>query len=127
MGTANLGAGLSSGYVVAGSLSKTSVAMGAGGKTQISYIISGILVIMAMIGLSQTAKLKNQLKSSRTEFALGMVCFFGVLTLGVLQGVGLGVALSILVLIKRASQPGTAVLGRVPGEKISILPKPGNQ
>jgi len=142
LGTANLGAGLSSGYIVAGSLSKTSVAMGAGGKTQISYIISGILVIltllvlmpiftnlpeatlaaiviMAMIGLSQTAKLKNQLKSSRTEFALGMVCFFGVLTLGVLQGVGLGVALAILVLIKRASQPGTAVLGRVPGEKIS--------
>jgi MFS superfamily sulfate permease-like transporter len=140
LGTANLGAGLSSGFVVAGSLSKTSVAMGAGGKTQISHVVSGILavmtllvlmplfanlpeatlaaiVIMAMVGLDQTAKLKKAMKFSRTEFALGMVCFSGVLTLGVLQGVGLGVVLSLLVLIKRACRPGTAVLGRVPGER----------
>jgi len=140
LGTANLGAGLSSGFVVAGSLSKTSVAMGAGGKTQISHVVSGILailtllvlmpiftnlpeatlaaiVIVAMVGLDQTAKLKKAMKFSRTEFALGMVCFIGVLTLGVLQGVGLGVALSLLVLIKKACRPGTAVLGRVPGER----------
>ena len=140
LGAANLGAGLSTGFVAAGSLSKTSVAMGAGGKTQISHIVSGILailtlvflmplftnlpdatlaaiVIVALIGLDQTAKLKKELKLSRTEFTLGMICFFGVLTLGVLQGVGLGVALSLLVLIKKASHPGTAVLGRVPGER----------
>jgi len=114
--------------------------MGAGGKTQISHIVSGILailtlvflmplftnlpdatlaaiVIVALIGLDQTAKLKKELKLSRTEFVLGMICFFGVLTLGVLQGVGLGVVLSLLVLIKKASHPGTAVLGRVPGER----------
>ena len=140
LGAANLGAGLSAGFVAAGSLSKTSVARGAGGKTQISHIVSGILailtlvflmplftnlpdatlaaiVIVAMFGLDQTAKLKKELKLSRTEFTLGMICFFGVLTLGVLQGVGLGVVLSLLVLIKKASHPGTAVLGRVPGER----------
>ena len=140
LGAANLGAGLSAGFVATGSLSKTSVAMGAGGKTQISHIVSGILailtlvflmplftnlpdatlaaiVIVAMFGLDQTAKLKKELKLSRTEFVLGMICFFGVLTLGVLQGVGLGVVLSLLVLIKKASHPGTAVLGRVPGER----------
>ncbi|RCV64987.1 sulfate permease, SulP family [Methanophagales archaeon] len=140
LGAANLGAGLSTGFVAAGSLSKTSVAMGAGGKTQISHVVSGILailtlvflmplftnlpeatlaavVIMAMAGLDQTAKLKKELKLSRTEFTLGIICFFGVLTLGVLQGVGLGVLLSLLVLIKKASHPGTAVLGRVPGER----------
>ena len=140
LGTANLGAGLSSGFVVAGSLSKTSVAMGAGGKTQISHVVSAILavltllvlmplftnlpeatlaaiVIMAMVGLDQTAKLKKAMKFSRTEFVLGMVCFIGVLTAGVLQGVGLGVVLSLLVLIKKACRPGTAVLGRVPGER----------
>lgn len=140
LGTANLGAGLSSGFVVAGSLSKTSVAMGTGGKTQISHVVSAILavltllvlmplftnlpeatlaaiVIMAMVGLDQTAKLKKAMKFSRTEFVLGMVCFIGVLTAGVLQGVGLGVVLSLLVLIKKACRPGTAVLGRVPGER----------
>ncbi len=34
-----------------------------------------------------------------------------------LQGVGIGVVLSLLVLIKKACRPGTAVLGRVPGER----------
>jgi len=140
LGAANLGAGLSSGFVVAGSLSKTSVAMGAGGKTQISNIVSAILaiatllvllplfanlseatlaaiVIVAMVGLDQTAKLKNAMKFSRTEFVLGMACFIGVLTRGVLEGVGIGVVLSLLVMIKKACRPGTAVLGRVPGER----------
>jgi MFS superfamily sulfate permease-like transporter len=51
LGTANLGAGISSGFVVAGSLSKTSVAMGAGGKTQISHVVSGMLAIATLLVL----------------------------------------------------------------------------
>ena len=140
LGAANLGAGFSSGYIAVGSLSKTSVAMGAGGMTQISHVVSGILailtllylmplftnlpeatlaaiVIMAMIGLDQTAKLKKEMKLSYTEFTLALVCFIGVLAFGVLQGVGLGILLSLIVLIKKACHPGTAVLGRVPGER----------
>jgi high affinity sulfate transporter 1 len=137
LGAANVGAGLSSGFVAVGSLSKTSVAMDAGGKTQIGYVFSGILtlltirflmpllanlpdatlaaiVIVAMIGLDQTAMLRRQVRYSRLEFSLALVSFLGVLLLGVLQGVGLGVALSLLVLIWRAGHPGAAVLGRMP-------------
>ncbi|KAF5428296.1 MAG: sulfate permease, SulP family [Candidatus Methanomarinus sp.] len=138
LGAANLGAGFSSGYIAVGSLSKTSVAMGAGGMTQISHVASGFIDVigsnyifnshpvhlvsqrvsyMAMIGLDQTAKLKKEMKLSYTEFTLALVCFIGVLAFGVLQGVGLGILLSLIVLIKKACHPGTAVLGRVPGER----------
>ena len=140
LGAANLGAGLSSGFVVAGSLSKTSVAMKAGGRTQISQLVSAVLtiltllllmplftnlpeatlagiVIVAMLSLDQTARLKKAMRLSRTEFALSITSLAGVLTIGVLHGVSLGVVLSLLVLIKKACRPGTAVLGRVPGER----------
>jgi MFS superfamily sulfate permease-like transporter len=44
-----------------------------------------------------------------------MAALCGVLVLGILQGVALGVVLSLLILIRRASRPATAVLGRLPG------------
>jgi MFS superfamily sulfate permease-like transporter len=50
------------------------------------------------------------------EFAVAMVALFGVLILSVLHGIGFGVALALILLIYRASYPGTSVLGRLPGE-----------
>ena len=134
-GPANLGAGLSGGFVVVGSLSKTSVAMGAGGKTQMSSLIHaglifltlmflmplfenlphatlGAIVIHAMLGLMDFGYLKRLRGISPQEFGLAMAAFAGELVFGVLQGIGLGVVLSIIALIYRASYPGTAVLGR---------------
>ncbi len=136
LGPVNVGAGLTGGFIAVGSLSKTSVAMNAGGKSQIAYIICAVLTILtllflmplftnlphaalgaivieAMLGLDQTAKLRRLARLNRMEFALAIVCFLGVLTLGVLQGVLVAVILSLLVLIKHASSPATAVLGQI--------------
>lgn len=44
-----------------------------------------------------------------------MAALFGVLVLGILQGVALGVILSLAILIRRVSRPVTAQLGRLPG------------
>ena len=148
-GPANLGSALCSGFIVVGSLSKTSVAMEAGGKTQVSSLVNGVLVLLtllflmplfrnlphatlgaivieAMLGLANLSYLKNLRRLSPAEFAIAMTAFFGVLFLGVLDGIGLGVGLSILLLIQRASHPGTAVLGQIPGEQMyrSILRYP---
>lgn len=140
-GPANLGSALSSGFIVVGSLSKTSVAMEAGAKTQVSSLVNGTLVILsllflmplfrnlphatlaaivieAMLGLANFSYLKNLRRVSPVEYTIAMVAFFGVLFLGVLQGIGLGVILSLIVLIQRASHPGTAVLGKLPGEQM---------
>ena len=44
-----------------------------------------------------------------------MVAYLGVMVIGVLPGMGLGVLLSLLLLIYRTTSPSSAVLGRVPG------------
>lgn len=118
-GPANLGSALSSGFIVVGSLSKTSVAMEAGAKTQVSSLVNGGLVVLtllflmplfrnlphatlaaivieAMLGLANFSYLKNLRRLSPLEFSVAMVAFFGVLFLGVLQGISLGVILSLL-------------------------------
>src|SRR5262249_45956668 len=49
------------------------------------------------------------------EFAIAATVIAGELILGVLQGIALGVVLSLLLLIYRASHPQGAVLGQLPG------------
>ncbi len=141
LGFCNLGAGISSGFVAVGSLSKTSVAAVCGVKTQAAFLVSGILslltllfllpllsnlphatlaaiVIEAMLCLDQSAAIRQQFRFSRLEGLLAMVSLLGVLYFGVVEGVVAGVILSIIVLLERASHPGTAVLGRIPGHAV---------
>jgi len=138
-GPANIGAAFSGGFITVGSLSKTSVSMGAGGKTQMASLVNaafviltlmfllplftnlphaalGAIVIHAMLGLLDFGYLKNLWRQSRWELVIAMVAYLGVMVIGVLPGMGLGVALSLLLLIYRATSPASAVLGRVPGE-----------
>ena len=68
-----------------------------------------------MLHLSKPAYLHELFARSRWEFALAAVVIAGELTLGVLEGIALGVVLSLLLLIYRASHPHGAVLGQLPG------------
>ena len=138
MGRPILLSGLFGGFLVVGSLSKTSVAMAAGARTQLANLVAAIfcfltlvlltplfrgmphpalaaIVIAAMLHLSKPGYLRDLLARSRWEFALAAIVIAGELTLGVLQGIALGVALSLLMLIYRTSHPQGAVLGQLPG------------
>jgi high affinity sulfate transporter 1 len=138
-GLANASSGLLGGFLVVGSLSKTSVAMGAGARTQITNLVGGALclatllfltplfrtlphptlaaiVIAAMLHLSKPSCLRKLAKETPTEFGLALIVIAGELVLGVLQGIALGVVISLLMLIYRASHPQCAVLGKLPGE-----------
>ena len=137
-GPANILSGLFGGFLVVGSLSKTSVAMTAGARTQLANLVAAVfcfltlvlltplfrgmphsalaaIVIAAMLHLSRPRYLRDLLTRDRREFALAAIVVAGELTLGVLQGIGLGVALSLLMLIYRTSHPQGAVLGQLPG------------
>lgn len=134
-GPANIGSAFSGGFVVVGSLSKTSVSMGAGGKTQMASLIHALFIILtlmfllplfanlphaalaaivieAMLGLLNFSYLKNLWKQSRWELSIAMAAYLAVMIIGVLPGMGLGVALSILLLIYRATSPTNAILAR---------------
>lgn len=141
LGVANLGAGLSSGFVVAGSLSQSAVSMVAGGKTQLSSLVHAILILLtllllmplfenlplavlaaivvkAMLGMLNFRYFQQIWRISRSESLLAWSVFFGELTLGVLPGIALGVILSLGMLIYRTSHPPSAILGE--------LTEPGN-
>jgi anti-anti-sigma factor len=68
-----------------------------------------------MLHLSKPDYLRALLRRSRWEFAIALVVIAGELGLGILQGIGLGVVLSLLLLIYRASHPHGAALGQLPG------------
>jgi sulfate permease, SulP family len=139
-GPANILSGLFGGFLVVGSLSKTSVAMAAGARTQVANLVAAVfcfltlvlltplfrgmphpalaaIVIAAMLHLSKPGYLRDLFARSRLEFALAAIVVAGELMLGVLQGIALGVALSLLMLIYRTSHPQGAVLGQLPGEE----------
>jgi len=52
LGAANLGAGISQGFVVDGSLSKTAASDGAGAKSQMTSIIVAVMVLITLVALT---------------------------------------------------------------------------
>jgi MFS superfamily sulfate permease-like transporter len=73
------------------------------------------VVLIAVGGLIRPRELRHLYRVSRVEFRVAMVATVGVLAFGILKGVLLAAIFSILLLLKRASNPRIAVLGRLPG------------
>ena len=136
-GPANILSGLFGGFLVVGSLSKTSVATAAGARSQVANLVAAALcfftlilltplfrnmprpalaaiVIAAMLHLTKPKYFQDLFARSRESFATAMIVIAGELTLGVLHGIALGVVLSLLILIYRTSHPHGAALGQLP-------------
>ena len=134
IGAANLAAGLFQGFPVSTSGSRTAVAEQAGAKTQVTGLVGagaitlmllfvpGLLrnlpqptlaavVIAASLSLADIPGTVRLWRQRRTEFVLSMAAFLGVALLGVLPGIGLAVALSILNVFRRSWWPYQAELG----------------
>jgi MFS superfamily sulfate permease-like transporter len=73
------------------------------------------IVIAAMLHLSKPGYLRDLFVRSRWEFIVAAIVFAGELSLGVLDGIALGVVVSLVLLIYRATHPQDAVLGQLPG------------
>jgi high affinity sulfate transporter 1 len=136
-GPANMLSGLFGGFLVVGSLSKTSVAMAAGARSQVANLFAAIfclftliwltplfrnmpqpalaaIVIAAMLHLTKPKYLRDLFSRNRWSFANAVIVIGAELILGVLQGIALGVVFALLTLIYRSSHPQGAVLGRLP-------------
>ena len=137
-GPANILSGLFGGFLVVGSLSKTSVAMAAGARSQVANLVAAAfclftlilltplfrnmpqpalaaIVIAAMLHLTKPRYLRDLFVRNRWSFANAVIVIGAELTLGVLQGIALGVVLALLTLIYQTSHPQGAVLGQLPG------------
>jgi len=72
---------------------------------------------VAVAGLFNVSALQQMWRGDRTEFVVAMAAILGVLGSGLLRGVMIGAVISLVQLIRRASRPHVAVLGRIPGTR----------
>jgi SulP family sulfate permease len=133
---ANLGAGLLQGFPSATSGSRTVVADQMGGKSQLVGLIAagltivfllfltpllaplptvvlGAIIITASFGLLDVYSFRVLRRVRQAEFWLAIVTLFGVLTVGILQGILVAVTLSLVNVIFRISRPHDALLDDV--------------
>ena len=138
IGVANFASGMASGYPLAGGMSQSAVNEKAGARTPLALIfasfsigivllfLTGLMsklpqpvlaavVLMAVKDLIRFKELRHYQRVSKLEFNVAMAAVVGVLLFGILKGILLAAIFSILLLLKQASRPRIAVLGRFPG------------
>lgn len=159
LGAANVGAGLASGMVVNGSLSKTAVNGSAGARSQLSGVTVAVLVVvtllfltglfenlpeatLAAVVIAAVVELVNvpslvrlyrvwtgQLGgiygwAARVDFIAALAALLGVLVFDILPGLFIGIGVSILLLIYRASRPQVTTLVRAEGRWVDARRHP---
>lgn len=138
IGAANLAAAMGQGYPVAGGLSQSAVNDRAGAHTPLALVFASItlalcllfltgllenlpkavlaaVVLTAIMGLFDLPALFRMWRLSRLDFYASTIALGAVLVLGILNGILLAAAASVLLLLARVSRPHVAFLGRVPG------------
>ncbi|MFF2083585.1 SulP family inorganic anion transporter [Nocardia sp. NPDC058176] len=138
LGATNVAAGLTHGFPVSCSGSRTTIADSMGARTQLYSLVTllcvlvvlfgargvlaafptaalGALVIYAALRLIDVPEFRRIARFRRSELALALVTVAAVLVLGVLYGVLVAIALSIFDLLRRIARAHDAVLGFAPG------------
>jgi SulP family sulfate permease len=140
LAASNLLAGLGGGFPVSGGTSQSLVNEEGGAKTPLSTALAAVfilvvvlffshllsalpqpvlaaVVLVAIAGLLNFSTLKELWRNDRSEFVVAMAAFGGVLTSGLLRGVMIGAAISLVQLVRTSSRPHVALLGRIPGTR----------
>jgi sulfate permease, SulP family len=138
-GMANVGAGVLQGMPVSTSLSASSLNEAAGARTPVASLVTGALVVGTLIvlaplfsglptavlaaiiidavvfGMIDVAELRRLHRVTPFDFWIAAATIVGVLSVGILAGVVVGVALSVGWLVYVATRPPMPLLGRQPG------------
>ncbi|MGA1827630.1 SulP family inorganic anion transporter [Microbacterium sp.] len=138
IGLANIAGGLLGGFPVSASSSRTPVAEQAGSRTQLTGVVGAALLIafillapgvtaflpaatLAAVVIAAAASLidvrgfRRLVRMDRIDAALSLAAFAGVLVFGVLEGIVVTIALSMLAFVQHSWRPYKAELGRVSG------------
>jgi SulP family sulfate permease len=139
---ANTGAGLFQGMPVSTSLSASSLNDHSGAKTGLASMTSGLTVVLTLLilaplfsdlpkavlaaviieavvmGMMNVPEMRRMARVQRFDFWIAMTAILATLVFGVLAGVMIGIALSLLWLIAVTTRPNIALLGREPGTQV---------
>ncbi len=137
VGGGNVAAGLFQGFVVDGSISRSSVNANAGARTQVAGLVTALVVTITVVALAfifeklpeavlaaiiitavmhmlDVAQLKRIRSINPTEAWMYVITLVGVVTVGIAEGIVIAGVLSLLLLVWRVTNPHVAILGRLP-------------
>jgi sulfate permease, SulP family len=138
MGVGNVLAGLTGGFALSASGSRTAIIDAMRARSQVTGLVAAVavifvvlavpgliayipraalggIVVYAALRLIDVHGLVKLAKFRTSEFALAVIAFTGVIVFDVLAGILVAVGLSVVELFARVARPPAAVLGRVPG------------
>jgi MFS superfamily sulfate permease-like transporter len=133
LGMANIGAGLSGTFVVAGSPTKTQMVDGAGGRTQLTHLTTALIVVLVLLFLTEPLSympeavlaaivfligldlidingMKTIFVQARSEFWVALFTAAVVVLVGVEQGIILAMVLSLLDHVRRGYRPKNSLI-----------------
>jgi SulP family sulfate permease len=144
-GASNVAAGMTGGFTLGSSTSRTAAMDQVGSRTQLPSIVTAVgtlalvifgtallehipspaigavvaVAILPLLGIAEFAVLWRQAKF---EFVVGAVCFLGTLFLGPIPGIVLAFVLALINLARRAANPAIDVLTTADSPRHSLLP-----
>jgi sulfate permease, SulP family len=144
-GVANVAAGISGGFTVGSSTSRTAAMDQNGSRTQLPSIVTavgtlalvifgtallahipspaiGAIVAIAVLPLLGIPDFVSLWKLQKFEFAVGAVCFLGALLIGPIAGIVIAFVLALINLARRAASPAIDVLRDNDSPDHSLLP-----
>lgn len=133
LGLANIGAGLSGTFVVNGSPTKTQMIDSAGGRTQLSLLVTTLIVLLVLLFLTaplaympeavlsavvfligmdlvDIAGMRRIFQQRRSEFSVALITTLMVVFVGVEQGILLAIVLSLIDHTRRGYHPKNMLL-----------------
>src|SRR4051794_26754071 len=150
-GMANVAAGAFRGMPVSTSLSASSLNESAGARTPLASLVTGGLVLLTLIalaplfsdlpkavlgaiiidavvfGMIDIPELRRLRRVKRFDFWVAATAIVAVLSAGVLAGVVVGIALSLIWLVYVTTTPQMPLLGREPGSHVFREAQPGDE
>ncbi|WP_077965407.1 SulP family inorganic anion transporter [Ensifer adhaerens] len=137
-GAANIAAGLFGTFPVTASDSRTAVNFAVGGRSQIASLVAagalmavllflgdvlrilpvaalGAILAATALSLIDIGGLRRIWSVNRIEFVFALIALWGPIGLGVLSGVVIAIAATLVYLILQTMYPHDAMLGRIPG------------
>lgn len=143
LGLANALGAMFRSFPVSASFSRSAALRDAGALTQVSAIVSSgliaitvlfltplfadyplpkavlaAIIIMSVLGLFKYKEMKSLFRQDKKEFAILLVTFVITLLLGVQQGLLVGVAVSLVLVIYNSTAPHMTELGKLDGEDL---------
>ncbi len=138
LGLSNMIGSFFQAYPVTSSFSRSAINYEAGAKTTVASMVSVVMVVLTLLfltplfynlpkaalasiimvsvfGLIDIAYPKNLWHQRKDEFAVLMITFLFTLSMGIVEGILLGVLVALLVMVYRTSKPHFPILGNIKG------------